>query len=221
MATAFASRITSLRKEKGLSQKEVAMSLGVSQALLSHYEKGVRECGLDFVVRCAEYFGVTTDYLLGRQESKYGVREDVDDLQVLNAVGKDEKIDMQQLLICMDFLAENFSPMDSVLGDKLLWLLAIVEYKILVCGINSGRFKPEWFTAKPRSDDLIFQKIADAVWTGLFIENSEPVNATTALSGKPFPQFCNNLINSVEDYVEQIAVKYINCTEQNNSQTVL
>jgi len=72
MATAFSNRITALRKERGLSQKEVAMSLGVSQALLSHYEKGVRECGLEFVVRCAEYFGVTTDYLLGKDESKYG-----------------------------------------------------------------------------------------------------------------------------------------------------
>ncbi|MBQ5823841.1 MAG: helix-turn-helix transcriptional regulator, partial [Clostridia bacterium] len=58
MATAFSTRITSLRKERGLSQKEVAMSLGVSQALLSHYEKGVRECGLDFVLKCADYFGV-------------------------------------------------------------------------------------------------------------------------------------------------------------------
>jgi transcriptional regulator with XRE-family HTH domain len=72
MATAFSNRITALRKERGLSQKEVAMSLGVSQALLSHYEKGVRECGLEFVVRCAEYFGVTTDYLLGKDDSKYG-----------------------------------------------------------------------------------------------------------------------------------------------------
>ena len=47
--------ITFLRKEKGLSQKQAAADLGVSQALLSHYEKGIRECGLDFLVRTAEY----------------------------------------------------------------------------------------------------------------------------------------------------------------------
>ena len=38
-----------LRKERGITQKQAAEDLGVSQALLSHYEKGIRECGLDFV----------------------------------------------------------------------------------------------------------------------------------------------------------------------------
>lgn len=66
MNTDFARIITLLRKEKKLSQKQAAEELGVSQALLSHYEKGIRECGLDFVVRAAEYYHVTCDYLLGR-----------------------------------------------------------------------------------------------------------------------------------------------------------
>ena len=45
--------LTLLRKERGFSQKKAAADLGISQALLSHYEKGVRECGLDFLVRAA------------------------------------------------------------------------------------------------------------------------------------------------------------------------
>ena len=55
MHASFSRTITLLRKERGLSQKEVAVSLKISQALLSHYEKGIRECGLDFVVRIADY----------------------------------------------------------------------------------------------------------------------------------------------------------------------
>ena len=47
--------------------------MGISQALLSHYEKGIRECGLDFVVKCADYYGVTTDYLLGVSASRNGL----------------------------------------------------------------------------------------------------------------------------------------------------
>ena len=47
-----------LRKERGITQKQAAEDLGVSQALLSHYEKGIRECGLDFVVRVADYYNV-------------------------------------------------------------------------------------------------------------------------------------------------------------------
>ncbi len=46
MNTNFARNLTLLRKEKKLTQKEAAQSLGVSQALLSHYEKGIRECSL-------------------------------------------------------------------------------------------------------------------------------------------------------------------------------
>ena len=57
--------LTLLRKERGFSQKKAAADLGISQALLSHYEKGVRECGLDFLVRAAAYYGVSCDYLLG------------------------------------------------------------------------------------------------------------------------------------------------------------
>lgn len=66
MNSDFPRIITFLRKERGLSQKQVASDLGISQALLSHYEKGIRECGLDFLVKAAEYFEVSCDYLLGR-----------------------------------------------------------------------------------------------------------------------------------------------------------
>ena len=58
--------LTLRRKERGLSQKKAAADLGISKALLSHYEKGIRECGLDFLIRAAAYYGVSCDYLLGR-----------------------------------------------------------------------------------------------------------------------------------------------------------
>ena len=66
MNSDFPRVLSLLRKEKGISQKEAANELGVSQALLSHYEKGIRECGLDFLVRAADFYGVSADYLLGR-----------------------------------------------------------------------------------------------------------------------------------------------------------
>ena len=69
----FAATLSQLRRERGISQKKAAGDLGISQALLSHYEKGIRECGLDFVVKCADYYGVTTDYLLGVSASRNGL----------------------------------------------------------------------------------------------------------------------------------------------------
>lgn len=61
--------ITLQRKERKISQKQAAADLGISQALLSHYEKGIRECGLDFLVKTADYYNVSCDYLLGRTPS--------------------------------------------------------------------------------------------------------------------------------------------------------
>lgn len=61
-----------LRKERGLKQKEAADQLGINQALLSHYEHGKRECGLDFLVHVADFYGVSVDYILGRTNSRTG-----------------------------------------------------------------------------------------------------------------------------------------------------
>ena len=47
MNTDFPRILSLLRKERGLTQKQVAADLGIAQALLSHYEKGKRECGLE------------------------------------------------------------------------------------------------------------------------------------------------------------------------------
>lgn len=80
MTSDFSRVITLLRKERGITQKQAAADLGVSQALLSHYEKGIRECGLDFVVRVADYYEVSCDYLLGRSTDRNGLTLNVEDL---------------------------------------------------------------------------------------------------------------------------------------------
>ena len=88
----FSRILTLLRKEKGISQKTAAQQLGVSQALLSHYEKGIRECGLDFLVRCADFYGVSCDYLLGRSPEPMGSRLMVEDIPEPDAAGKENRI---------------------------------------------------------------------------------------------------------------------------------
>lgn len=72
MLERFPGRLSALRKEKHTSQRTAAQALGVSQALLSHYENGVREPGLEFVVNACSYYGVSADYLLGRSDLRYG-----------------------------------------------------------------------------------------------------------------------------------------------------
>ena len=62
----FPETLSALRKGRNISQRQAAAELGISQALLSHYENGAREPGLGFVCRACDYYGVTADYLLCR-----------------------------------------------------------------------------------------------------------------------------------------------------------
>ena len=66
----FAATFSALRREAGLSQRQAAGELGISQALLSHYENGLREPKLEFVVKACTYYGVSADYMLGLTEDR-------------------------------------------------------------------------------------------------------------------------------------------------------
>ena len=72
MSTDFSRSLALLRREKGVSQRAAAKELGISQALLSHYENGVREPGLAFVTKACDYYNVSADFLLGRTLSRDG-----------------------------------------------------------------------------------------------------------------------------------------------------
>ena len=70
--TEFSRTLSLLRQERGVSQRTAAADLGISQALLSHYENGIREPGLSFVVRACDYYHVSADFILGRTLSREG-----------------------------------------------------------------------------------------------------------------------------------------------------
>ena len=74
----FAQILSELRRSAGLSQRKAAADLKISQALLSHYENGAREPGLNFVCRVCDYYKVTADDLLGRSPNPDGVDRGAD-----------------------------------------------------------------------------------------------------------------------------------------------
>lgn len=76
----FSRVLSLLRQEKGISQRKAAAELGISQALLSHYENGVREPGLNFVARACDYYHVSADYLLGRTLNRDGAIIEAEEL---------------------------------------------------------------------------------------------------------------------------------------------
>ena len=76
MATDFSRTLGLLRQEKGISQRKAASALGISQALLSHYENGIREPGLAFVSKACDFYHVSADFLLGRSSNRDGAMID-------------------------------------------------------------------------------------------------------------------------------------------------
>ena len=67
------SRIKQLRENRGLIQEILASELGITQQMLSKYERDVLCIKVDVLKRIAEYFNVTTDYLLGTSDVKRDV----------------------------------------------------------------------------------------------------------------------------------------------------
>ena len=61
----FGEILKNLRKSRNLTQKELGTKVGLSKAVVSKYENGMGYPTFDVLVRIAQYFGVTTDYLLG------------------------------------------------------------------------------------------------------------------------------------------------------------
>ena len=70
LKSVFSKKLSRLRRDAGYSQRQAAADLGVSQALLSHYENGAREPKLEFVVKACDYYNVSADHILGRIDEK-------------------------------------------------------------------------------------------------------------------------------------------------------
>ncbi len=64
----FRIQLKKLREEAGESQYSFAKKFGVAQSTIGNWESGTREPNLDSISRLADYFGVTVDHLLGREE---------------------------------------------------------------------------------------------------------------------------------------------------------
>ena len=64
----MAKRIRELRQEKGLSMEKLAKILNVSNAIICKWENNISEPTASNIISLADYFNVSADYLLGRQD---------------------------------------------------------------------------------------------------------------------------------------------------------
>lgn len=64
----FKDRLKEIRLEKNMTRKQLADVLFVSERLISYWENGKRECNFDTLIRIADIFNISIDYLLGRSD---------------------------------------------------------------------------------------------------------------------------------------------------------
>lgn len=67
----FSQRLKQLRKDKRLTQAQVAQRIGVTASMVSSYETDIRLPSYEVLIRLADVFGVTVDYLLCRQNKRF------------------------------------------------------------------------------------------------------------------------------------------------------
>ena len=76
-------RLCDLRKEKGLTQEEFSTLINISRSTYAQYEINRREPDYEILKRIADFYGVTTDYLLGRTDKKDSFNQDQPSTQEL------------------------------------------------------------------------------------------------------------------------------------------
>ena len=64
-------RLREVRKSKGISQLKLSLDLNMSQNTISRYETGDREPGIIELIKIADYFNISVDYLLGRTDNPH------------------------------------------------------------------------------------------------------------------------------------------------------
>ena len=140
MQTDFPNKLSELRRSKGVSQKEAAAALGISQALLSHYEKGIRECGLDFVRKASTYYGASTDWLLGLSDTRLGANE----IFEANDSPADEEMRLRTILRCYVRLSEEMSSRGEQARGLLTDYMALSLYRYIAALRFADGSAPQW-----------------------------------------------------------------------------
>lgn len=157
MHTAFSERLAALRKERGLSQKEAAEQLEISAALLSHYEKGIRECGLSFVCKAAAFYDVSCDYILGASDSRRAMVESFDDLDT----PQDKEFRTVTLLRAATMLTDEMTA--AGVQNRLRNYFALAIYRIAARSVQQGVLPKNWLTLPAGSAEPLSVAVMDAI----------------------------------------------------------
>ena len=193
MSTSISTRLVSLRKEKNLSQKEAAENLGVSQALLSHYEKGIRECGLDFLCRVSTFYDVSTDYLLGLTDNKMMS----DALFVEHEIPQDSEVRMSTVFRSSVYIQERLGVYGRNHSSKIRSIYILTLYKVYLSALLKGAI-PNHENAKKELAPFITTNMIDHIINSLVFEGDGKPKRSEQL-----PKSMDTIINEATRIIER------------------
>lgn len=84
----FAERLQELREDRGITRKDLAAKLNITVSALGMYEQGRREPNLEMLVRLADCFDVTLDFLVGRSFNEEETKNIIEALHLKNQIDK-------------------------------------------------------------------------------------------------------------------------------------
>ena len=202
MERSFSVILSRLRKEKNMSQKEAAADLGVSQALLSHYENGIRECGLDFIIKAADFYNVTTDYLLGRSDSKQGF---TGAFTIKSDIGSDNLMGTLTLFRAAGRLREYLiAKHDGELVDEIHHIYGMLIYRMIISEVDKGTFPKSWLPNVDSVNNDTYTKIMDGIENQLILGKR-----TVSPEGAQEPPQCiKTVVKHMQQYIKD------QCAEQ-------
>lgn len=211
--------LTLLRKERNISQKQAAEDLGVAQALLSHYEKGKRECGLEFLIKAANYYKVSTDYLLGRSPVSNGAVISKDDIEGSDSADKARNLNADELsaAFAKKLVANSLDVIYSLLAksknaqlaDRIYDIFAYSVYKAfrIIYRANPSNDRNIFKIPEEKADRLIVagEAIASANAAAAAAKSSEkaPAISRASLEGE-FGKSASVLLNTVMQCENQL-----------------
>ncbi|MCT4544554.1 MAG: helix-turn-helix domain-containing protein [Vallitalea sp.] len=98
----ISSKLKELRLQHGYLQKDVCEKLKIAQNTLSGYESGARKPKQDTLIKLAEFYGVTTDYLLGQENTIDNLEEEFPEaIQLIRKANAELSKDGKEMLIKM------------------------------------------------------------------------------------------------------------------------
>ena len=104
---AITTRLRDLRDNRGVSQDVVAEACNISRVALTRYENGQRAPRIEIAARLADYYGVSVDYILGRDEQTEPIPEDEQFAEYIKLWSKMTKKDRAFILHMMRKLDEE------------------------------------------------------------------------------------------------------------------